>query len=219
MEHSILPSDDHKALSEAYYCPITMSLMKHPVIGPEGYSFEKDAIEQWIDKNEVSPLTRAPLPSKRLLYPNLALKEMLKVAVVKLREEDQTQSLREYKLSLMDEEARNKEEEGQQLSYNGPRTLEDWKALRHRRRQSNAQLTCNGGLQFLYFVLVLVLGVVGIVMGTLALILATVVDLLVAPIVQCFYPGGCHGDSDPFGDDEVPFIVYHYSDDGSTEEH
>ena len=41
-----------------------------------------------------------------------------------------------------------------------------------------------------------------------ALVLATVLDLLVAPIRQCFCPGGCHGASDPFGDDEAPFIGY-----------
>ena len=220
MEKSILPTDDSKALSEAYYCPITMALMKQPVIGPEGFSFEREAIEQWIDKNEVSPLTRTPLPSKRLLYPNLALQEMLKLEISHLKEHDQSQSIRDYKSYL---ETGDQEQGYKNVSYDGPKTLEDWKALRVRQRHSNAQYNCSGFVQFLYLICLLIFGVVvGIVLGIVALILATVLDILLAPIFQCFCPGGCRGGSDPFGDDEVPFIngfqSYSLNDDEALEE-
>ena len=35
--------------------------MKNPVIDREGNSYEKEAIEQWLDQNETSPITRNPL--------------------------------------------------------------------------------------------------------------------------------------------------------------
>ena len=60
--------------------------------------------------------------------------------------------------------------------------------------------------------------VVGMVLGVLALVVATILDLLVAPIIQCFFPGGCQCGSDPCGDDEdIPFIGYQ-SDSDTVEE-
>lgn len=207
MEKSILPTVDRKWLSDVYYCPITMSLMKHPVISPEGFSFEKEAIEQWIDKNQLSPLTRTPLPDKKLLYPNHALEELLKLEVSKLPHEDKSLSIREFQAYMMNQES----------SYQVPRTFEDWKTLRNRQRKSNIQFTYNGIIQFFLLIIIVVLGfVMGILLGVVALAVATVLDLLVAPVIHCFCPGGCHGGSDPF-DDEVPFINLSMSD-SETEE-
>ncbi|KAM6129924.1 WD repeat, SAM and U-box domain-containing protein 1 isoform 3-T3 [Pterocles gutturalis] len=55
-------------------CPITRELMKDPVIAADGYSYEKEAIENWISKNRrSSPMTNLPLPSI-MLTPNRTLK-------------------------------------------------------------------------------------------------------------------------------------------------
>lgn len=47
-----------RPLPDGYYCPITLLLIHEPVIDPEGYSFEKVAIESWIQVNGASPVTR-----------------------------------------------------------------------------------------------------------------------------------------------------------------
>ncbi|CAB9505288.1 SAM and U-box domain-containing protein 1 [Seminavis robusta] len=154
VEKSILPSDDHKPLSDAYYCPITMMLMQHPVIGPEGFTFEKEAIEHWVDENQVSPLTRTPLPSKELLYPNLALKHLLQLEADKADEEDSDPSIRDFKLALLETPQDHQE---QTSEYTGPRTMEEWQTLRNQRRQSNAQTDAEGFIYFAILIFFLVL--------------------------------------------------------------
>ncbi|KAM6348903.1 WD repeat, SAM and U-box domain-containing protein 1 isoform 2-T5 [Alca torda] len=59
---------------DEFLCPITRELMKDPVIAADGYSYEKDAIENWIsNKRRSSPMTNLPLPSL-VLTPNRTLK-------------------------------------------------------------------------------------------------------------------------------------------------
>ncbi|XP_065493566.1 WD repeat, SAM and U-box domain-containing protein 1 isoform X2 [Caloenas nicobarica] len=62
------------AVPEEFLCPITRELMKDPVIAADGYSYEKEAMENWISTNRrSSPMTNLPLPSL-LLTPNRTLK-------------------------------------------------------------------------------------------------------------------------------------------------
>ncbi|XP_062237062.1 WD repeat, SAM and U-box domain-containing protein 1 isoform X1 [Platichthys flesus] len=59
---------------DEFLCPITRELMKEPVIAADGYSYEKEAIESWINtKNRSSPMTNLPLLTT-LLTPNHTLK-------------------------------------------------------------------------------------------------------------------------------------------------
>ncbi|NXY69457.1 WSDU1 protein, partial [Glareola pratincola] len=59
---------------DEFLCPITRELMKDPVIAADGYSYEKDAIENWLsNKRRSSPMTNLPLPSL-VLTPNRTLK-------------------------------------------------------------------------------------------------------------------------------------------------
>ena len=67
---------DFQPLPDAYYCPITFDLIHFPVIDAEGYTFEKVAIEAWIQKNGKSPITRTSL-SKEDLYDNHAITALL----------------------------------------------------------------------------------------------------------------------------------------------
>lgn len=65
-----------RPLNDAYYCPITFNLMHVPVTDPEGNTFEKVAIENWIRVNGSSPITRTTL-SVDQLYPNNAIHILL----------------------------------------------------------------------------------------------------------------------------------------------
>ncbi|NXY42936.1 WSDU1 protein, partial [Ceuthmochares aereus] len=59
---------------DEFLCPITRELMKDPVIAADGYSYERDAMENWLsNKRRSSPMTNLPLPSP-LLTPNRTLK-------------------------------------------------------------------------------------------------------------------------------------------------
>jgi Mg-chelatase subunit ChlD len=55
-----------------YVCPITMEVMKEPVMDRDGNSYEKVAVLKWIRDHGTSPLTRNPLREADLV-PNRAL--------------------------------------------------------------------------------------------------------------------------------------------------
>ncbi|CAN9507212.1 unnamed protein product [Ophioblennius macclurei] len=59
---------------DEFLCPITRELMRDPVIAADGFSYEREAIESWINtKNRSSPMTNLPLLTT-LLTPNHTLK-------------------------------------------------------------------------------------------------------------------------------------------------
>lgn len=61
-------------IPDEFLCPITRELMREPVIAADGYSYEREAIESWINnKNRSSPMTNLPLVTT-LLTPNHTLK-------------------------------------------------------------------------------------------------------------------------------------------------
>ena len=55
------------SINEDYLCPITHEVMMDPVIDPDGYTYERAAIEAWIRSHGTSPFTRAPLSLGRLV--------------------------------------------------------------------------------------------------------------------------------------------------------
>lgn len=59
-----------------FMCPITMVIMKEPVLASDGYTYEKEAIQQWLQSNTISPLTRAPMRFTDC-RPNRALKDAI----------------------------------------------------------------------------------------------------------------------------------------------
>mmetsp|Transcript_11448 Transcript_11448/g.13517 ORF Transcript_11448/g.13517 Transcript_11448/m.13517 type:complete len:308 (-) Transcript_11448:113-1036(-) len=75
-DKSALSDKEFRPLPDVYYCPITFGLIHFPVIDPEGHTFEKVAIEAWIQKNGSSPLTRTSL-NKEALYKNRAITALL----------------------------------------------------------------------------------------------------------------------------------------------
>jgi len=50
--------------------------MEDPVISPEGISYEKENIINWLKTNKVEPTTKRYL-EERLLYPNLVLRNLI----------------------------------------------------------------------------------------------------------------------------------------------
>ncbi len=63
-----------------WYCPITHEIMKDPVIGPDGHTYERAAIEQWLSSNDKSPITRKPMQTTSLI-PNFALRNTIEAFI------------------------------------------------------------------------------------------------------------------------------------------
>jgi len=61
---------------EAFVCPITQEIMEDPVITPQGMSFDRKAIIDWLSRNQRCPLTKKPLKKEDLIT-NYALKSSI----------------------------------------------------------------------------------------------------------------------------------------------
>ncbi|KAK8852664.1 hypothetical protein M9Y10_017653 [Tritrichomonas musculus] len=59
-----------------YICPITMSIMKDPVIMPDGQTYEREAIQKALNVNPISPITREPMDMEDAKT-NFALKSLI----------------------------------------------------------------------------------------------------------------------------------------------
>ena len=57
-------------------CPITKNGMKDPVVCNKGYTFERVAIERWLEHSKTNPITRDYL-DKSMLNPNRILKDII----------------------------------------------------------------------------------------------------------------------------------------------
>jgi U-box domain len=59
----------------SFICPITLSLMLHPLVNRAGHTFESEAILAWVKKTRQCPLTRQPMgPSDFIRDRTLELK-------------------------------------------------------------------------------------------------------------------------------------------------
>ena len=61
---------------EEYICPITKEIMRDPVMGPDGHSYELQAIEEWLRDHGISPMTRDPMSADQLVK-NHALRNLI----------------------------------------------------------------------------------------------------------------------------------------------
>ncbi len=59
-------------IKQSFMCPITYEMMSDPVVCADGFTYERSAIEAWLARSLVSPMTGARL-SSRALVPNHAL--------------------------------------------------------------------------------------------------------------------------------------------------
>ena len=63
-------------IPKQFICPITLTLMSDPYSDSDGNTYEKDAIFQWINQHNTSPITRNPMTTSSLT-PNRALKDLI----------------------------------------------------------------------------------------------------------------------------------------------
>ncbi len=62
-------------------CPITKDLMSDPVVLiSDGYTYERAAITKWLEHNETSPTTKAPLQHKDMV-PNLTMRSAIQLLI------------------------------------------------------------------------------------------------------------------------------------------
>jgi hypothetical protein len=57
-------------------CPILLAIMQDPVIASDGFTYEREAIEKWMESHHLSPCTRVAFSDKRLV-PNQNMKTMI----------------------------------------------------------------------------------------------------------------------------------------------
>ena len=59
-----------------FICPITQTTMVDPVICDDGITYERDAITQWLQTHNTSPVTRQFINSTHLIS-NIALRNTI----------------------------------------------------------------------------------------------------------------------------------------------
>ncbi|KAI3447165.1 hypothetical protein Pfo_003830 [Paulownia fortunei] len=68
-DSSSLTERDHRHAPKHYYCPILQEIMDNPHIAADGFTYEHNAIKAWLDRHNVSPVTKQKLQHK-MLTPN-----------------------------------------------------------------------------------------------------------------------------------------------------
>jgi hypothetical protein len=63
-------------IPQAFLCPLTWEVMRDPVVDSNGHTYDRSAIEHWLQTNKRSPLTNTLLRRSRL-KPNHALKDAI----------------------------------------------------------------------------------------------------------------------------------------------
>ena len=60
----------------SFFCKITEELMRDPVCTADGQTYEREAIEEWLEGHDTSPATNLVFENKRL-NPNIALRSAI----------------------------------------------------------------------------------------------------------------------------------------------
>ena len=76
MESHALGAQPGSGNMDTFCCPITGEIMKDPVIGKDGYTYEKEAILEWLKNHRESPMTREAMAESDLV-PNRILREQI----------------------------------------------------------------------------------------------------------------------------------------------
>ena len=71
-----LSEESSRSLPSSFFCAISHSDMRDPVVCADGMTYERAYIESWLLAHDTSPLTNQPLAHK-LLVPNIALKQAI----------------------------------------------------------------------------------------------------------------------------------------------
>ena len=65
-----------REIPDAFRCPITLEIMREPVIAHDGFTYERYAIESWLSSHRLSPKTGAALQST-ILIDNHGVKQLI----------------------------------------------------------------------------------------------------------------------------------------------
>ena len=63
-------------IPKEFICPINLTIMKDPVIMPDGQTYERKAIKKSLEISPLSPIAKKPMSMKDAT-PNYALKSMI----------------------------------------------------------------------------------------------------------------------------------------------
>jgi len=72
-----LEKNNNENIDYNFICSITHEIMTDPVITSDGHTYERSAIEKWLNNNEQSPMTREII-TRNSLVPNIALRNIIK---------------------------------------------------------------------------------------------------------------------------------------------
>ncbi|KAF2600195.1 hypothetical protein F2Q68_00012462, partial [Brassica cretica] len=50
-----------------FICPLLKRVMNEPCVAADGYTYDREAIQDWLRENDTSPVTNLPLPDKNIL--------------------------------------------------------------------------------------------------------------------------------------------------------
>ncbi|WCJ34184.1 plant U-box 24 [Euphorbia peplus] len=66
-------------IPQFFICPISLQIMRDPVIAITGITYDRESIEQWLftSKNTICPVTKQPLPKDSDLTPNHTLRRLI----------------------------------------------------------------------------------------------------------------------------------------------
>lgn len=76
-EISIVGIQNPSRIPSEFFCPITFAVIGNPYIDPDGYTYERSAIVDWVQAHGTSPINRNPLTVEALV-PNRVFAELLK---------------------------------------------------------------------------------------------------------------------------------------------
>ena len=65
---------DYNEIETYFTCPISLEIMKNPVICDDGHSYEKEHISKYMENKKISPITRTTISK---IIPNITLKNII----------------------------------------------------------------------------------------------------------------------------------------------
>jgi hypothetical protein len=71
-----LEKNNNQNIDYNFICSITHEIMTDPVITSDGHTYERSAIEKWLNYNKHSPMTREII-TKDSIVPNIALRDII----------------------------------------------------------------------------------------------------------------------------------------------
>uniref|UniRef100_A0A7S4RGN3 U-box domain-containing protein n=1 Tax=Alexandrium monilatum TaxID=311494 RepID=A0A7S4RGN3_9DINO len=74
-----------EAVQKEFECPVTCSVPEDPVLAPDGYTYERAALEQCLSRRALSPVTRQPMAMEQAVAHPTCRRVMDRIAEAKKR--------------------------------------------------------------------------------------------------------------------------------------